>query len=87
MSRKDKLKIRFTKYPPPSDFKWSELVLVMDHFGFYLDESGGGSHKHFVSHANKDHVIDVYRPHPSGIMYKAQLIEVNKKLKDWGLLP
>lgn len=86
MSRADKLRQKFLRRPPPKDFTWAELLLTMDHFGFDLDESGGGSHKHFVMRSDEDVVIDTYRPHPNGIMYAIQLIEIAKKLKSIGLI-
>lgn len=86
MSKKKKLGDRFLQVPPVKDFRWEELILVMDHFGFDLDTSGGGSHGHFVMRSDKDKVIDIYRPHPSGIMYGKQLKEIANKLREWGIL-
>ncbi len=84
MSKKQKLINRFLQTPPVKDFQWDELVSLMDHFGFNLDESGGGSHKHFVRRVDPSVVIDTYRPHPGGIMYGKQLTEIIIKLRELG---
>ncbi|NOT20453.1 MAG: type II toxin-antitoxin system HicA family toxin [Sideroxydans sp.] len=86
MSKEQKRKDRLTKTPPPKDFRWEELVSVMNDFGFEFDSSSGGSHGHFVLKSDKDKTISSYRPHPSGIMYSIQLKEIVKKLKEWGML-
>lgn len=86
MSTKKKLQERLQRIPPPKDFRWDDLVTVMDNLGFDLDQSGGGSHGHFVFREDADRVIDIYRPHPDGIMYGKQLREVVDKLKNWGIL-
>ena len=86
MSKKQKLSNRFLQVPPIKDFRWEELISVMDHFGFDLDTSGGGSHGHFVMRNDADKVIDIYRPHPHGIMYGTQLKEITTKLREWGVL-
>ncbi|MEW6612738.1 MAG: hypothetical protein AB1409_08355 [Pseudomonadota bacterium] len=87
MSKKAKLLAKFCKVPPPKDFRWEEMVLVMNHLGFDLDMSGGSSHGHFVLRSDPNRVIDIYRPHPSGIMYAKQLTATIEKLKEWGVLP
>ena len=84
MSTKKKLQEKLQRIPPPKDFRWDDLVTVMDHLGFDLDQSGGGSHKHFVLRSDADKIVDIYRPHPNGIMYGTQLREIVEKLKDWG---
>jgi hypothetical protein len=86
MSKKQKLLDRFLLSPPVKDFRWDELVSVMDHLGFDIDRSGGGSHGHFVLRSDTDLVIDIYKPHPGGIMYGKQLKQVIGKLKEWGVL-
>lgn len=58
----------------------------MNDLEFEFDSSAGGSHGHFVLRSDKDKTISTYRPHPSGIMYVAQIKEIVKKLKEWGVL-
>lgn len=86
MSKDQKRKNRLTKLPPPKDFRWEELVAVMNDLGFEFDSSKGGSHGHFVLHSDKNKTISTYRPHPSGIMYGIQLKEIVNKLTEWGML-
>lgn len=86
MSKDQKRKDKLTKSPPPKDLRWDELVAVMNDLGFNFDSSGGGSHGHFVLHSDKDKAISTYRPHPSGIMYVAQIKEIVSKLKEWDIL-
>lgn len=86
MSQKSKLLTKLQRNPPPKDFRWEELILVMDILGFDLDTSGGGSHGHFVYKEDQDKVIDIYRPHPSGILYSKQLKSIVCQLKSWGML-
>lgn len=86
MSTKRKLLEKLRRTPPPKDFRWDDLVTVMDHLDFDLDQSGGGSHGHFVYRKDANKVIDTYRPHPNGIMYSKQLREIVEKLESWGIL-
>lgn len=86
MSKKQKLRDRLLRKPPPKDFRWDELVTLMDQFGFDLDMSGGSSHGHFVLREDPNKVIDTYRPHPGGIMYAVQLRQIVEKLSEWGVL-
>jgi hypothetical protein len=86
MSKSQKRKDRLTKSPPPKDLRWEELVAIMDDLGFEFDSSGGGSHGHFVLRSDKDKTISSYRPHPSGIMYVAQIKEIVGKLREWEIL-
>jgi hypothetical protein len=85
VSKKDKLLERLLRVPPVKDFRWEELVTLMDYCGFDLDESGGGSHKHFVNRANPELVVDTYRPHPGGIMHVYQLKQIACFLKEMGI--
>jgi hypothetical protein len=86
MSKKDKLIERLLRVPPVKDFRWEDLVTLMDCCGFDLDESSGGSHKHFVYREKSDVVIDTYRPHPGGIMYGKQLKEIASLLKNMEII-
>lgn len=86
MSKDRKRKDRLTKSPPPKDFRWEELVTVMNDLGFEFDASSGGSHGHFVLRSDSNKTISTYRPHPSGIMYVKQIKEIVSKLDEWGML-
>jgi hypothetical protein len=83
MTQLEKLVERFWRLPPVTDFRWEELVRLMTHYGFSLDQSAGGSHCHFICHEGR-RVINCYRPHPSGVLYRVQIRELHAALKDWG---
>lgn len=59
---------------------------LLDDLGFDLDQSGGGSHHRFVWRQDKSIVINAYRPHPAGVMYRQQLKEIKKRLKEMGVI-
>lgn len=86
MSKKEKLLLRFLAIPPVKDFRWDDLVTLMDQLGFdFHEQSGGSSHKYFTMRIDPDKVIDTYRPHPSGILWAKQIREIRDKLQEWGL--
>lgn len=85
MSKKQKLRDRFHKKPSPKDFRWGELETMMSGYGFSWDESGGGSHGHFVFDDDKNKVIDISKPHPNGILRQYQIDGIKEKLSEWGI--
>lgn len=85
MSKKTKLIEKFFRVPTPTDFRWDDLVILMKHFGFTFDSSGGGSHGHFVMDCDPDKVVDTFKPHPNGILNTYQIREIKAKLKEWGI--
>lgn len=87
MSKQQKLLLRFLAEPPVKDFRWDDLVTMMDRLGFNLEEtSGGSSHKFFVMRSDPDKVIHTHRPHPSGILWAKQIREVRERLAEWGVI-
>ena len=87
MSKKQKLKEAFLANPVPVDFRWDDFVTLMDHLGFDKHEtSGGSSHCYFECRIDINKVIDIYRPHPSGLLYDIQIKKVKSVLKDWGII-
>ncbi len=58
----------------------------MNGLGFDLDQSGGGSHCKFIWRQDRSIVIDTYRPHPSGVMYKKQLEAIKETLIEIGVI-
>lgn len=85
MSKKQKLRDRFNKRPSPKDFRWEELLTMMRGYGFSWDQSGGGSHGHFVFNEDKDKVIDISKTHPNGILLQYQIDGIQSKLSEWGI--
>ena len=81
----DKLRARFSKSPPPTDFKWIDLVCLLESIGFHV-ENGQGSRRCLVGHFNGvERRINVHEPHPSGIVKRYVIREISQKLLDWHL--
>lgn len=89
MSKREKLQSRFSKTPPPKDFRFDELVTLLDGLGFVMyEKAGGSSHKYFVHTlaSGIQYRLDCSRPHPGGIMKIYQIKEVYARLSNWGFL-
>ncbi|MFM7227345.1 MAG: type II toxin-antitoxin system HicA family toxin [Betaproteobacteria bacterium] len=71
--------------PPPSNFKWLELVSVLRHLGFDL-LTGSGSRRKFF-HREKNILIIGHQPQPSPNVDKACVVDVINTLREHGLLP
>ncbi len=85
MSRHEKLLARLLQHPLATDFRWAELVTLLEGYDCVLHESGGGSsHKYFVHDSGKK--LNTFRPHPGGIMKPYQLRATRKFLLDLGLI-
>lgn len=78
MSRIDKLIARLLQVP--SDFTWSELVKVLNHYGYEPITKGktSGSRRKFVNEFID--VIILHEPHPQKVVKKYVLREVIEKL-------
>ena len=83
MTQRDKLIARFCSLP--RDFKWEELVKLMVHLGYKLDERKGGSHKWFVN-TDEDLKVQVPRPHPGNEVKPRYLQQVLTHLRENNLL-
>jgi HicA-like toxin of HicAB toxin-antitoxin system len=79
MSKKEKLIQRFLSMP--SDFHYNEMVKLLGHFGFTEVNKGktSGSRVKFENEAGVP--IILHKPHPSGIMKKYQMKQINEILK------
>jgi hypothetical protein len=89
MSRREKLIARFYKSPPPNDFRFDELVTLLQGLGFVMHEKpGGSSHKYFVYtlQSGDEYRIDSSRPHPGGILKVYQIKEIRARLTMWRLV-
>lgn len=78
MSKKEKLISRFLSMP--SDFHYDEMVKLLGYFGFNEVKKGktSGSRVKFV---NEEGVpIILHKPHPSGIMKKYQMKQIQEIL-------
>lgn len=65
MSRYSKLKDRLFAERTPRDFSWDDLVTLMEHLGYELDNRGGGSHRHFT-HGTLKTTLTICCPHGGG---------------------
>jgi len=68
----------------PKDFSWSELVKVLNHFGYIETKKGktGGSRRKFAD--SEKNIISLHKPHPSEILKEYQLKDVIQHLKEKG---
>lgn len=78
MSKKDKLYERLARRPPPTDFRWDELVTLVKQCDFTATCTGGSHH---VFQHTSGYTFAMSKTHPSGVlkMYqvKAALEAVN----------
>jgi len=70
----------------PSDFTWEELVSLLTGFGYTLAKSGktGGSRVKFI-HETLPPII-LHKPHPTPVLKKYQLEQIEETLKGEGLI-
>lgn len=84
MTRRDKLIEDFNSLPV--DFRWEDLVKVMESLEYDLDSGGGGSHVHFISKVDK-HSIMVVKPHGNNkTVAKWDMKKIKQALTERGLL-
>ncbi|NYT61899.1 type II toxin-antitoxin system HicA family toxin [Alcaligenaceae bacterium] len=88
MAKRDKLTAKIYSNPSPKDFRFDELITLLQGFGFVMHEkTGGSSHKYFVRTLDSGEVqrIDCSCPHPGGILKIYQIKQICIKLTQWGL--
>ncbi|MDR2562488.1 MAG: type II toxin-antitoxin system HicA family toxin [Prevotellaceae bacterium] len=78
MSTKDKLIARFKKHP--KDFTFDELVKLLRHLGYSINNKGktSGSRVEFES---SDDSFVIHKPHPDNTMKEYQMKLILKYLK------
>lgn len=84
MSKKDKLLTKLCAIPPPKNFKWHDLEVLMRQFGF-KPTCGGGSHYMF-EHISSGFSFHISKTHPSGILKSYQVCDVKDVLKHIGAI-
>ena len=82
MSKQEKLTDRLLSVP--SDFTWSEMVKLLNSFGYLLIKAGktGGSRRKFVD--DLKNVISLHEPRPAKIIKKYVIYQVIEHLKTKG---
>lgn len=85
MSKNDKLVLKFLS--KPKDFTFSELVKLLNYFGYEEVPKGktAGSRRAFV-HFSTQHIIRLHKPHPGTILKGYQVENIIESLKKEGLL-
>jgi len=85
MSRYQKLLRRFLA--KPSDFTYDELVTLLQGFEYKEMKVGktSGSRAVFFNEKRKN-IIRLHRPHPSNVLKRYQLTDVEQELKRKGFL-
>jgi hypothetical protein len=67
VSKKQKLLDRLKRVPPPKDFSWDDLVVLLEQHGFKTcPPAGGGSH--YTFHHETGFCFGASKTHPSGIL-------------------
>lgn len=79
MSRRRKLIRRFLA--KPRDFSFAELTALLRGYGYSEMKSGqsSGSRAAFINEDSK-HIIRLHKPHPSKILKRYQLDEIESEL-------
>ena len=81
MNQRDKALSRLLA--KPKDYKWNELVRVMEGFGYEEDASGGGSPRKFYHPETDAVLIGLHKPHGGTAVLKAYQIDaVIRHLKE-----
>ena len=84
MSKHAKALAKLCATPTPSNFKWTELKVVLEHLGFKMLKGGGSRRKFF--HVEKNVLISCHEPHPSPDVGKSCINDVVDVLKMNGLI-
>jgi len=82
MSKKEKRLLRLFSVPPPTNFRWEELIAIMDAANFTYD-CHGGSHYMF-EHASGCYRFRMSKTHPSGILRLYQIDDAKEALQRVG---
>lgn len=85
MSKADKLLERFLS--KPKDFTFDELAKLLRRFGYEEAKTGrtSGARVAFYN-PTLDDMIKFHKPHPSSIIKECYLIEIEKHLRNKGVI-
>jgi hypothetical protein len=86
MSRRRKLIRRFLA--KPRDFAFAELTALLRGYGYSEMKSGqsSGSRAAFINEGTM-HIMRLHKPHPSKILKRYQLDEIESELRKKGHIP
>jgi predicted RNA binding protein YcfA (HicA-like mRNA interferase family) len=84
MSKLQKLLIDLCAQPVPSNFRWDDMVTVLESLGYELKSNSGSRRKFF--HPGMNDLIICHEPHPSPNVDKGCIKDVVKHLKDHRLI-
>jgi predicted RNA binding protein YcfA (HicA-like mRNA interferase family) len=79
MTKKEKLLKKILEIPPRSDLTFKDLQVVLEGFGYKLIE-GSGSRVKFFHPETKDLFL-LHKPHPSPILKKYLIKQLQEKIK------
>ena len=79
MSKKEKLIVRFLSLPV--DFHYNEMVKLLGYFGFNEVKKGKTSGSRVKFENNVGVPIILHKPHPSGIMKRYQMKQIQEILE------
>jgi predicted RNA binding protein YcfA (HicA-like mRNA interferase family) len=74
MSKKEKLENKLRTIP--ADFKWNDLVTVLERRGFKRIDDKGSSHRTFYHEESQILIDNLVRPHPSNTVKRYILRKV-----------
>lgn len=85
MSKTEKLLQRFLS--KPTDFTFEELARFLKSVGYEEEKTGktSGSRVSFYN-SELDDMVKFHKPHPSSIMKRCYLAEIERKLRDKGVI-
>jgi len=85
MSKGEKILNRFLS--KPKDFRWSELKRLLGGLGYKEVKTGktSGSRVSFMEPESK-HVISLHKPHPTPVLKRYQLDEIESTLRERGVI-
>jgi len=80
MSRKDKLLKKFLAKPIRKDLTFDELSTLLLSCGYKKLEGSGSAVKFY--HKDKDHLINLHKPHPANVLKIYIIKQIQQKLKE-----
>jgi len=83
MSKHAKNLAKLQANPPPSDFKWDDLVSLLKHIGFRQLNNSGSRRKFY--HQEKNLLISCHEPHPQPNVDKGCIVDIVEVLQASGL--